>query len=154
MDAAPPAKAARSQHIRPALRAALISLVHDGLTISAAAEKAGLQRESLSKALKKPHVQAALADVRRAWSTNETAKAWLVVARLAEGAASEDVQLKAARTILDAAGELSGDRGRDAARPTQLVQILLASAQGATLRVGESGVIEATPYEAAIADDD
>jgi hypothetical protein len=145
MDAPTPAKAPRPAHIRPALRAALVSLVHEGLTITAAAEKAGLQRESLSKALKKPHVQLALSDVRRAWSSNETAKAWLVVARLADGAASEDVQLKAARTILDAAGELTGDKGRDAPKAQQLVQIILShdGARGVSV---SSGVIESPPF--------
>jgi len=148
MDDALPPQTARPAHIRPALRAALVSLVHDGLTITAAAEKAGLQRESLSKALKKPHVQTALADVRRAWSSNETAKAWLVVARLADGAASEDVQLKAARTILDAAGELSG-QSTSAPRVAQVVQILLQHGENRpAIEVSSSGVIEAQPWTA------
>ena len=147
---------ARPAHIRPPLRAALVCLVHEGLTITAAAEKAGLQRESLSKALKKPHVQAALADVRRAWSTNETAKAWLVVANLAAGAQSEDVQLKACRLVLEAAGELSG-KATSAPHVAQVVQILLQGGENRpAIEVSSTGVIEAQPWAAPVArgDDD
>lgn len=138
----------RSAHIRPALRAALTLLVHEGLTITAAAQRAGLQRESLSKALKRPHVQAALTDLRRAWSSNETAKAWLVVARLAQSACSEDVQLKAAKVLLEAAGELTPrDQGT---RPSGvMVQIVVGDVERRDVRITDgasNGVIEAEPF--------
>jgi hypothetical protein len=152
-DALPP-ETGRSAHVRPALRAALTSLVHEGLTITEAASRAGLQRESLSKALKKPHVQAVLSDLKRAWATNETAKAWLVVARLAENAVSEDTRLRACRTLLEAAGELSGKS--DAPPPVgTAIQIIIGTGpdrREVRLSDGQvSGVIEAEPYSPALA---
>jgi hypothetical protein len=101
-----------------------------------------MQRESLSRALAKPHVQALRAGVKRAWLDNETGKAWLQVAKLADGAASEDVRLKAAKTILEAAGELEPRDTEDRVR-NPMVQIILASPQGESAPQQLPGVIEA-----------
>lgn len=135
--------------IRPALRTAINLIVADGLTIAEAAKAVGYKAESLSKALLKPHVRTLRADVKRAWLSSQTERAWLTVANLADKAASEDVRLKAARTILEASGELTPRDGAGAA-PPQLIQIITRSAaislDGAGLP--KSGVVEQPAGEA------
>ncbi len=145
---------ARKAQIRGPVAEAIQLIVTQGVTIADAARAVGMQPRSLQVALRKPHVSAHRDHVKRAWLESKAQKAWVTVAELADNAVSEDTRLKAARTILDAMGELTGDRGRDAARPTQLVQILLAGAQRAAVRVNDSGVIEAAPFETAVGDDD
>ena len=76
-------------------------------------------------------------------------RAWVTVADLAEGAASEDCRLRSARTILEAAGELSptetGPR-----LPGTAIQIIIGTGpdrREVRLSDGQvSGVIEAEPY--------
>lgn len=112
--------------VSPVLRTALTLIVHEGLSITDAAQRVGLKRESLSKALKKPHVRAEWDAVKRAWSESATAKAWLTVAKLAETASSEDVRLKAAKVFLEAAGEIGAEAsGRASAPPASMVQIIV-----------------------------
>jgi hypothetical protein len=115
-------KARVDARIRPALRDAVTAIVHEGLSITEAAQRVGYARESLSKALSKPHVVALKAAVKRAWLGSETERAWLTVVNLSNSAASEDVRLKAARILLEAAGEL-GDHDADRKGPASLVQI-------------------------------
>lgn len=107
-----------------------------------------MRPESLSKALHKPHVKAFKAAVKRAWLASETDKAWLVVTGLAQNAASEDVKLKAAKVLLDAAGELTpGDKA--GVGPRTLVQIVVqhpTESGQPTLRQ-LPGVIEAQPIQ-------
>ena len=140
----------RKAQIRPPVEAAIQLIVQRGLTIVEAAEMAGMQGPSLQKALKKPHVSARLASVKRAWMDSEISKAWITVAGLATGAASEDTRLKAARTILEAAGELTTNRRDDGAGAKQLVQIVIGTRDdrsGVTVLAGEhDGVIESPPY--------
>lgn len=108
--------------IRPALASAVRLIVCEGYTIRDAAKAVGYAHGSLKKALGRAHVRAFRTDVKRAWMTSETERAWLGVASLARGAASEDVRLKAQRTILEAAGELN--KGDDDARQTrQLINL-------------------------------
>ena len=128
--------------IRPALATAIRLIVEDGLSQVDAAAAAGMSQVSLSIALKKPHVKALRAAVKRAWLDNQTGKAWLTVARLADSAASEDVRLKAARLFLEAAGELDRQGDRDTG-PRSLVQIVMHHpAELTTVGGNNSGVIE------------
>jgi hypothetical protein len=136
---------ARKAQIRPGVEAALQLIVQRGLPFSEAAEAVGYRPESLAKALRKPHVLDRLADIKREWMSARTFKSWAAVAELADGAQSEDVRLKANRLVLEAAGELSGDRGRDAPKAQQLVQIILShdGARGVSV---SGGVIESPPF--------
>lgn len=110
--------------IRPALSNAIGLIVREGLSVPDAAIRVKMQYESLRVALHKPHVVAYREAVKRAWLASATDKAWLTVVTLATDAASEDVRLKAAKVILDAAGELDhGDPG--AVGPRTLVQIVV-----------------------------
>lgn len=136
----------RKGRVSPALRTAITLIVHEGLTVADAAKRTGYATESLAKALMKPHVKAARSDVKRAWLSSETEKAYLTAAKLASGANSEDVQLKAARIFIDmdqAARNAMPEQAR------QLVQIVTNSVSiTAPLTDGQaSGVIEAQPYQ-------
>lgn len=95
------------KRIRPALATAIRLIVTEGYTIKDAAKAVGYVPHAVTQALRKPHVRAFRADVKRAWMESQTEKAWRNVADLAQGAQSEDVRLKASRTILEAAGELT-----------------------------------------------
>jgi len=110
--------------IRPALATAIRLIVEDGYTQADAAKSVGMNAVSLSIALKKPHVVALRAAVKRAWLGSETDKAWVTVAHLASTASSEDVRLKAAKVFLEAAGELGGGDARISV-PASLVQIVM-----------------------------
>lgn len=139
----------RKSTIRPRLRVAIDNYVMLGLSIKDSAVRAGMTPHALQVALKKPHVQKHVSDVKRAWLDNRTSKAWTNIAELADGAQSEDVRLKANRVFLEAAGELGGKGDKGDAGPRQLVQILVQHAQN----VGQlppqqvSGVYEAEPYQ-------
>ncbi len=111
--------------IRPALATAIRLIIEDGLSQADAAKRVEMRQESLSVALRKPHVKAFRDAVKRAWLASETDKAWLTVTGLATGAASEDVRLKAAKVLLDAAGELSGGKGQGDSGPRTMVQIVM-----------------------------
>lgn len=142
-----PSKARKAQ-IRPAVEAAIQLLVTRAVTISEAAEHVGMKRKSLAVALRKSHVAARLSAVRHEWFANQTGRAWLAVVGLAGEDAPPDVRLKAARTILEAAGELGPNRRDDTPRAPQLVQIIN---HGGAIDLGggarqHSGVIEAPPY--------
>ncbi len=138
----------RKGRIRPALLTAIRLIVEEGLTQADAAKRVGMKGPSLTIALKKPHVRAALAGVKRAWLDSQTSKAWLTVADLAANAASEDVRLKASRTFLDAAGELTPD-AKGHAGPSQLIQIITRAVDigGQPLDQRLPGVIEAPSYK-------
>jgi hypothetical protein len=113
--------------VSPALRTALTLIVEQGLTQGEAAQRVGMKGPSLTIALRKPHVRAAKEAVKRAWLASRTDKAWLTMAQLADGAASEDVRHKSAKVFLDAAGELGSVAAGDGG-PRQLVQIVLHNA--------------------------
>jgi hypothetical protein len=134
--------------IRPALETAIRLIVEQGYTIADAAKSVGYREHSLIQALHKPHVRAFRAGVKRAWLDSQTSKAWLTVADLAANAASEDVRLKASRTFLDAAGELTPD-AKGQAGPSQLIQIITRAVDigGQPLDQRLPGVIEAPSYK-------
>lgn len=118
----------RKGRVSPALRTAIRLMVEEGTTQADAAQRVGMKAPSLSIALKKPHVRAEVAAVKRAWLDNKTGQAWVNIAKLASDGASEDVRLKANKLFLDAAGELApkaGDQG-----PRTLVQIVMHHATG------------------------
>lgn len=135
--------------IRPALADAVRLMVMQGYTITEAAEAVKMKRRSLVIALRKPHVAAHVADVKRAWMDNRTSKAWVNVAELADRAASEDVRLKANRVFLEAAGELGGKGAGDGKLAGALVQIVLNQAQNTGQPPSQQmpGIIEAPAYQ-------
>jgi len=110
----------------------------------------GMARETLSKALKKPHVSEAKADIKRAWMSSRTEKALVTVADLSVNAVSEDVRHKAARTWLEIDGVLGTARREDAPRHTQLVQIVVQNAreraEAVAISASASGVFESAPF--------
>lgn len=128
--------------IRPALITAIRLIVEKGYTQRDAAQAVGMNEVSLSLALHKPHVIEARSAVKRAWLGSATDKAWLTVVTLAETAASEDVRLKAAKTLLDASGELGASKTPDG--PRTLVQIVVNHAPATPQPIGHRlpGVIE------------
>jgi hypothetical protein len=155
MDALPEVKKARARQIRPPVEAAIQLIVSRAVTIAEAAQSVGMQGPSLAKALRRPHVSDRLASVRREWMESQTFKAWVGVAELADGAASEDTRLKALRTILEAAGELGPNRRDDGSRPATLVQIIThARPERHQVTIQRGGVIEAAPYDPSSRDDE
>lgn len=132
----------RRGQIRPALQAAIEAIVECGLTQREAADLVGMQAVSLNMALQKPHVKAFMADVKRAWMESATSQAWQTVSELMRKGKSEDVRLKAARTVLEAAGELGGDKGGGSDQARTLINIVL-STPGQVAPVPSNGVIEA-----------
>jgi len=130
------------------MRAAITFIVHEGLTVREAAARTDYRYESLAKALLKPHVRAFKDSVKRAWMDSMTERAWLTVANLAENSLSDDVRLKAAKTFLDAAGELTPDGGDKTGTARQLIQIVTQSVNLGQQPPSERlpGVIEAPAY--------
>ncbi len=138
----------RKGRVSPALRTAITLIVQEGLTIPEAAQRTGYRYESLLLALRKPHVRAVKDGVKRAWMESQVEKAWLTVADLAGNSLSDDVRLKAAKTFLDAAGELTPDGGDKAGTARQLIQIVTQSVNLGQHPPSERlpGVIEAPAY--------
>ena len=134
--------------LRPALRAAIDLIVKEGFSQVDAAKTAGMRQHSLSIALKKPHVRAYVEGVKRAHLGSATFKAWHTVLDLMANAASEDVRHKAARTVLDAAGELGNDGNGDGKAQAQLIQIVTQAVNIGQHPLSERlpGVVEAPAY--------
>lgn len=134
----------RKPQVRPALAKAIDQMVRHGLTISQAAENAGMQYESLRVALQKPHVQEHLAGVKRERLGLETLRSWHVVSELRDNSPSDKVRLDAAKTVIAAAGELAPDR-EPAGSGGMAIQIIT---HGATvIQASPHGVIEAAPFD-------
>ncbi len=84
----------------------------------------------------------------RAHLNGKTPKAWNVVHKLMEEAASEDVQLKAARTHLEAFGQISGLGAGTSQTPQPLIQIVFSQAAvSGEAYMPRPGVIEAPPLD-------
>ena len=132
------------RRLRPALRLALQVMVENGLSQREAAEFAGMQGDSLTIALKRPHVQTYVAGLKRAWLDNATGVAWRTVSKLMQEGKSEDVRLKAARTVLEAAGELGGPGGAPSDKAQTVINIVMSKGASADATPA-SGIIEA-PY--------
>ena len=128
--------------VSPALRSAIVLIVEEGLSVAVAAQRTGYKRDSLAVALMKPHVKAVQGDIKRAWLASKTAKAWVTIANLAERAASEKVQLEAAKTILSASGELTpeGESGHGAQTLIQFIRNEFSAAQPMSHRL--PGVVQ------------
>jgi hypothetical protein len=136
--------------LSPALKSAVTLIVHDGATVAEAAKRTGYQRESLAKALLKPHVRQFRAGVKRAWLESEAAKAWRTVADLASDAQSEKVRLEAARTILSSQGELTSDSGENDRRAVALIQFIRQGdthIHGQPLTQRLPGVVQAEDFQ-------
>jgi hypothetical protein len=114
----------RKGRISPALRTAVTLIVTEGITQREAAKRVGYQEHSLQVALKKPHVRALMADVKRAWLDNESSRSWRKITQLRDDAASEKVQLEASRTVLQASGELSPAQTEDGHSRGPLIQFV------------------------------
>lgn len=137
-----PAETPRKGQVRPPVREAIRLICHDALSISEAAQRVGMARESLSRALQRPHVRAAMADVKRARQESEVFRAWRTVGQLMDTAQSEKVRLEAAKTILQGAGELNPDGANAEARAGVLIQIIRSGSQGESLGVSSrNGVV-------------
>lgn len=132
--------------IRPALDTAIRLIEEHGYTIADAAKSVEYRTHSLVQALNKPHVRAYRIHVRQAWRNSETVAAWQTMAKLARGAASEDVQHKSAKFLIEQA---AAAEQRLPGEVRQLVQII----NHGTVHTGQlpsqqsSGVYEAEPYQ-------
>ena len=109
------------------------------MTQKEAARLGGLTEHGLQRALQRPQVRELLECVRRARRDGKTAEAWEVVYDLMDGAASEDVRHKAARTVLAAAGELEAENGKQQT-VGQLIQIVTQ-----TVNLGDQPAYERLP---------
>lgn len=130
--------------IRDTLAAAIDAMVTCGCSTYEAAELAGMSHRGLTLALAKPHVKAYVAGVKRAWLDNATGVAWRTVSKLMTEGRSEDVRLKAARTVLEAAGELGGPGGTPSDKAQTVINIVMSKGASADATPA-SGIIEA-PY--------
>ena len=106
-----------------------------------------MARESLSKALKKSHVRAHMIHVKHAWQEQETSKAWLVMAKLASGAASEDVRYKSAKFLIEMDEAAKGRLPADVRQVVQIVaQNVNVGAPHSLTVASRPGVFEAEPW--------
>jgi len=124
-------------------------MVYDGLTIGEAAEKAGMSYESVRVALHRPHVQAAVASLKRERLGLESLKSFHKVTQLRDGAASEKVQLDASKVIMTAAGDLEPERNH---APTSALALQIIVSPQHALPAGiasAGGLIEAPPFDPA-----
>ncbi|MEO1138124.1 MAG: hypothetical protein AAFW87_01600 [Pseudomonadota bacterium] len=96
------------------MRLAVAARVCEGLSIAAAAEKAGLSRNGFSKALKRPEVQQHLQQVQAAYLAEVDAKRALFKSRALEVAADLMMNAKSETVRLRAAEFLAGN-GKTAA---------------------------------------
>ncbi len=78
-----------------AVRVAVTAMVDEALARSAAAEKAGITDHALYCALRKPHVVALRNELLGVLRTSESARVISATAKLAHGAESEHVRMKA-----------------------------------------------------------
>ncbi len=144
---APAVKPTRRPQVRPRLRVALNALVYDGLTIGEAAQKAGMAYEAVRVALHRPHVQAALASVKRERLGLESLRSFHTVTDLRDNSASDKVRLDASKVIMTAAGDLEPEHNH--APTTALALQIIVSPQHA-LPVNfnaAGGVIEAPAFD-------
>jgi hypothetical protein len=126
--------------VRPALLEAIRQLAaNPKMTQKEAARLGGLTEHGLQRALQRPQVRELLECVRRARRDGKTAEAWEVVYDLMDGAASEDVRHKAARTVLAAAGELEAENGK----PQVIGQLIHIVTQ--TVSLGDQPAYERLP---------
>ena len=90
---------AREPRITSKVRKAIHAIVWNGASRSEAARTAGLQEDSLYRAMRRPHV---LSSLRQAFENRRTGEPFRAYARqveLAESANSEDVRLRANQWI-------------------------------------------------------
>lgn len=123
-------------------------MVYEGHTITQAAEKAGMTYESVRVALQRPHVQAALASLKRERVGLESLRSFHKVTELRDAAASEKVQLDAAKTIMTVNGDLEPHRQHAPAVPVA-IQIITAPGFQNPVVGSESGLIELPAFDPA-----
>jgi lambda repressor-like predicted transcriptional regulator len=105
-----PAIKLRKGRIAPRLKQAVEMIVHNGVSIATAAKATGYNVNSLSTALRKSHVQEFKRDIIAAFMENATELARYTLVDVARNSKSDDCRVKAARTLLEIAGELGGNR--------------------------------------------
>lgn len=96
------------------LSRALNEIVHGARTVTEAAERSGMSREGLSKALGKGHVVAELERRVRTEQVVRGAKSMHKLSHLMDAARSEYVQLEAAKATADRSGYAVNKREHDA----------------------------------------
>ncbi len=95
---------AREPRITSKVRKAIHAIVWNGANRTEAARTAGLQEDSLYRAMRRPHVLSALRQEFENRRTAEPFRAYARQVKLGESAASEDVQERANRWIAGVSG--------------------------------------------------
>jgi hypothetical protein len=105
--------------------------------------------EAVRVALHRPHVQAALASLKRERVGLESLRSFDKVTKLRDFAASEKVQLDASKVIMTAAGDLEPERNHGPSTALAL-QIIVSPQHAIPVNVTTAGgVIEAPPFDPA-----
>lgn len=105
-----PPRNAKPLTLTPREKNLIHALVWDGLKRPEAARAAGLSDNGAYKALRQPHVKAALLHEYEVLRTSARPRAFTKLTELVDGAKSERVQLEAAKYV-DSAGTSERDRG-------------------------------------------
>ena len=145
----PAVKPTRRPQVRPRLRVALQALVYDGQTIGEAAETAGMAYEAVRVALHRPHVQAALASLKRERVGLESLRSFHTVTDLRDNSASDKVRLDASKVIMTAAGDLEPER-HQAPTTALALQIIVGPQHALPPSINtDNGLIEAPAFDPA-----
>lgn len=137
----------RRKQIRAPLERAIRLIIENGRTLPEACDTAGLQEESVQKALRKEHVKAFCASVKREWMTGQTFRSWSTVEQLRDGSASDKVRLESAALFIRAAGDLEPERNHGPSTALAL-QIIVSPQHALPVNVTTAGgVIEAPPFD-------
>ena len=134
----------RQKQIRAPLERAIRLMIEDGRTLSEACQAAGLQDESVQKALRKEHVKAFCASVKREWMTGQTFRSWSTVENLRDHSASDKVRLESAALFIRAAGELEPDR-HHAPTTALALQIIVAPQHALPTSINTAGGLVEVP---------
>lgn len=137
----------RRKQIRAPLERAIRLIIEDGRTLPEACQVAGLQEESVQKALRKEHVKAFCSSLKREWMTGQTFRSWSTVEKLRDTSASDKVRLESAALFIRAAGDLEPERNHGPS--TALALQIIVSPQHAlpVNNTSAGGVIEAPPFD-------
>ena len=143
-----PVKVRRKQ-IRAPLERAIRLMIEDGRTLSEACQVAGLQEESVQKALRKGHVKAFCSSLKREWMTGQTFRSWSTVEKLRDNSPSDKVRLESAALFIRAAGDLEPER-HQAPTTALALQIIVAPQHALPPSINtDNGLIEAPAFDPA-----
>lgn len=139
----------RRKQIRAPLERAIRLMIESGRTLPEACKIAGLQEESVQKALRKEHVKAFCASTKREWMSGQTFRSWSTVEKLRDTSASDKVRLESAALFIRAAGDLEPERHR-APTTALALQIIVSPQHALPVDINAAGgVIEAKPFDPA-----